>query len=79
MLLLHPWTPRGSESKQRHFRRRKFTINKNRAFTTSATPKVKKTKAREGVPLLKQTAGMLVQNKNLSPKGDQPKRGSGFI
>lgn len=59
MLLLHSRTPRGSGERQRHFRGRKFIINKNRAFTKSATPKVKKPKTREGGggPLLKQTDG----------------------
>ena len=60
MLLLHSRTPRGSGERQRHFRGRKFTINKNRAFTKSATPKVKKPKTRGGgggPPLLKQTDG----------------------
>ena len=66
MLLLHSWTRRGSGERRRHFRGRKFTINKNRAFTTSATPKVKKPKTREGGgggPLLKKTDG-----RDASPK-----------
>ena len=48
VLLLHPRRRRGSERRRRHFRGRKFTINKNRAFTKSATTKVKKQRPLRG-------------------------------